>query len=347
MRDFKERVHGPYRRGNKWRIIVVTSPDDRCVESFESEREATARIASFERDIAARTIGASVEAYLAAQERRVTEGEIRPSTIERDRYHLRSMLKLSENSDLELRRLTPTFGERLYEARTGAVDTHRNGLNVVRAFGAWCVKQGWLRANPFESVKGRGRRKRGKPQLRIEEARVFQATCLSLAPRDDGAVLGLTYLLLGARAGEVVLRQVRDVDDGGRLFWIPDSKTEAGRRQLAVPAQLVPHLARLTRERRPTAPLFAHAATRGRAQDWAREQITRLCKLAGVPRVTPQGLRGTLATMGREVGNTSQQVADMLGHASPVITERAYIDGGRAEAAGRRAGWRTLEGAQR
>ena len=174
MRDFKERVHGPYRRGNKWRIIVVTSPDDRCVESFESESEATARISSFERDIATRTIGASVEAYLAAQERRVTEGEIRPSTIERDRYHLRSMLKLSENSGLELRRLTPAFGERLYEARTGAVDTHRNGLNVVRAFGAWCVKQGWLRANPFESVKGRGRRKRGKPQLRIEEARVFQ-----------------------------------------------------------------------------------------------------------------------------------------------------------------------------
>jgi integrase len=114
-----------------------------------------------------------------------------------------------------------------------------------------------------------------------------------------------------------------------------------------LPAQLVPHLARLTRDRRPTAPLFPHAATRRRAQDWAREQITRLCKLAGVPRVTPQGLRGTLATMGREVGNTSQQVADMLGHASPVITERAYIDGGRAEAAGRRAGWRMLEGAQR
>jgi hypothetical protein len=79
--------------------------------------------------------------------------------------------------------------------------------------------------------------------------------------------------------------------------------------------------------RSPQASLFAHAARRARAQDWAREQVTRICKLAGVPRVTPQGLRGTLATMGREVGNTSQQVADMLGHASPAITERSYIDG--------------------
>ena len=50
---------------------------------------------------------------------------------------------------------------------------------------------------------------------------------------------------------------------------------------------------------------------------------------------------------GPRVGNTSQQVADMLGHASQAITERSYIDGGRAEAAGRRAGWRVLDGSSR
>ena len=71
--------------------------------------------------------------------------------------------------------------------------------------------------------------------------------CLELAPRDDGAILALAYLLLGARAGEVVLRQVRDVDDGGRPLWIPDSKTEAGRRHLEVPDVLVPHLIRFGR----------------------------------------------------------------------------------------------------
>jgi integrase len=84
-----------------------------------------------------------------------------------------------------------------------------------------------------------------------------------------------------------------------------------------------------------------------RAQDWAREQVTRLCKLAGVPRVTPQGLRGTLATLGREVGHTSQHVTDMLGHATPAITERAYIDSERAAAAARRTGWMLLEGGRR
>jgi len=33
----------------------------------------------------------------------------------------------------------------------------------------------------------------------------------------------LAYLLLGTHLGEVIHRQVRDVDDSGRLLWIPDS----------------------------------------------------------------------------------------------------------------------------
>ena len=110
---------------------------------------------------------------------------------------------------------------------------------------------------------------------------------------------------------------------------------------------LVPHLVRLAGRRLPAAPLFAHAATRKRAQDWAREQVTRICKLAGVPRVTPHGLRGTAATIAREAGATSQLVAATLGHASPAIIEAAYIDHGRAQAALRRTALRVLEGGRR
>lgn len=275
------------------------------------------------------------------------ERELRASTVERDRYHLRAMLKIKEHGQFDLRKLTPRFAGQLYDARAGAVDTHRNGLSVCKAFGAWLVKQGWLPADPFAAVKARGRRRRGKPQLRIDEARRFQAACLELAARDVGAVLSLAYLLLGARAGEVVLRHARDVDDGGRVLWIPDSKTQAGRRELDVPDQLAPHLARLAAGKLPLAPLFAHAAGRRRPQDWAREQVTRLCALAEVERVTPQGLRGTLATMGREIGSTSQQIADLLGHASPAITERSYIDGQRAAAADRKAALGVLAGGKR
>jgi len=347
-KERRETVNGPYERYGRFRLVITTANNRRSTETFASEAAALERKAAYQRSIEQRTIAAAVEAYLATEERRVIEHELAAKTLERNRYHLRSILRLATEGHRDLRKLTPAYAEELYDARTGAVDTHRNGLSVAKAFGAWCVRHGWLKVNPFAGVKGRGRRKKGKPQLRIGEARTFHVTCLERAAGDDGAVLALAYLLLGARAGEVVLRQARDVDDGGRLLSIPDSKTEAGRRQIDVPAQLAPHLLRLASGKLPAAPLFAHAATRARPQDWAREQVTRLCKLAGVPRVTPQGLRGTLATMGREVGNTSQQVADLLGHASPAITEGgAYVDRQRAAAAARRAGWSVLEGGRR
>jgi integrase len=57
-----------------------------------------------------------------------------------------------------------------------------------------------------------------------------------------GAVGAMMSLLMGMRAMEIVSRVARDVDDDGRLLWIPDSKTEAGKRTLEVPAVLRPHL---------------------------------------------------------------------------------------------------------
>lgn len=356
MREQRKRFHGPYKRGGKFRVIVVNphpigDERARAVESFDDEAAAIAWIADAKSGAAKlatdHTIASAVAAYRAAQERRLSEGELRAGTVERDNYHLRSTLKLVDYGRLDLRKLTPAFAARLYDGRKGAVDTHRNGLSVAKAFGAWCAAQGWIKANPFTGIKGRGRRKRGKPQLRIEEARTFMALCLELAPRDEGAVLALAYLLLGARAGEIVLRQIRDVDDAGRLLWIPDSKTPAGRRQIEIPDVLGPHMLRLCGRRQPAAPLFAHASTRARPQDWAREQVWRLCKLAGVPKVTPHGLRGTAATIAREAGATSQLVAATLGHASPAITERSYIDAGRAAVAERRAALRVLEGGRR
>lgn len=126
------------------------------------------------------------------------------------------------------------------------VDTHRNTLALAKTFGQWCVKQGWLVTNVVADVEPQGRRRRGKEQLRIDEARKYLAVCEKAASGgDSGAVAAMTSLLLGLRASEVVERVVRDFDDGGRVMWIPASKTDAGRRTLEVPESLRPHLARL------------------------------------------------------------------------------------------------------
>lgn len=348
MRERHERCHGPYRAANQWRVICVGASGDRRSELFASEREAIAFIGAFRRKAETRTIAVAVEAYLAAQGKRVSEGELRTATVEREGYHLRKMLDVETNGHLDLGRLTQKLAERLYDERTGAVDTHRNGLSVCKAFGRWCAARGWLPSDPFARIKGRGRRRKGKAQLRIEESRLVIDTCADLLDSDDGAVCTLAYLLLSTRNGEIVLSHVRDVDDRGRLFWVPDSKTEAGRRQIEVPEVLRHGLLRLAADRAPDAPLFAHASTRARPQDWAREQVWRICKLAGVPRVGPHGLRGTHATIADTAGATPELVAETLGHASTGITTGgSYIDKRQAEAARRRRAWTVLEGGQK
>lgn len=45
-------------------------------------------------------------------------------------------------------------------------------------------------------------------------------------------------LTMGLRASEIVSRRVRDLDDGGRMLWVEDTKTVAGNRTVAVPEEL-------------------------------------------------------------------------------------------------------------
>src|SRR6185437_12341963 len=105
-----------------------------------------------------------------------------------------------------------------------ATDSHRNILAEAKTFLKWCVGRGYVRTNPLEGVEGTGKRRHGKPQLRIDEARRWQVKAAQLADEGEaGAVAALVTLVMGLRAGEVVSRVVRDLDDEGRLLWIPDS----------------------------------------------------------------------------------------------------------------------------
>src|SRR5690348_485354 len=95
-----------------------------------------------------------------------------------------------------------------------------------------------------------------------------------------GAVAAMMALVMGMRASEIVSRVVRDLDDGGALLWIPDSKTLAGRRKLEVPELLQAYRVKLARERDSQAALFGE-----HWRDWPRKWVQRICKVAGVPKV--------------------------------------------------------------
>lgn len=210
-----------------------------------------------------------------------------------------------------------------------AVDTHRAYLADARSFGRWAVKVKLFRQSPVAEIEGMGRRRRGKPQLRHDEAHVWLNHGEELAQQGEtGAVAAMMTLLMGLRCSEIVGRVVRDLDQGGKVLWIPDSKTEAGKRKVKVPAMLQPHLLALCQAKLPLASLFGE-----HDRDWPRHWVKRLCKLARVPVVCAHSMRGLHATLAIEAGASPDVVARSLGHESASMTLSAYAAPGSAESA--------------
>jgi integrase len=109
------------------------------------------------------------------------------------------------------------------------------------------------------------------------------------------------------------------VDDDGRLLWIPDSKTEAGKRTLEVPSVLRPHLRALAKGKDAQALLFGR-----HWRDWVRKWVARICRAALVPEVSAHGMRGLHATLAMDAGVTGHVVAASLGHESVTTTKTSY-----------------------
>jgi integrase len=206
---------------------------------------------------------------------------------------------------------------------TLSVDSHRNILAAEKSFLRWCAEEKRrLHRNPLDGVKGVGKRRQRKEQLRIDEARKWAGKALELADEgEEGAVAALLALMMGMRASEIVSRVVRDLDDNGRLLVIPDAKTPAGVRTLEVPALLRPYLLEQAEGRKPEELLFGY-----HYRDWVREWVRRICTAAKVPVVTAHGMRGLHSTIAVERGVTGHVVAGALGHESDTTTFQSYVD---------------------
>lgn len=342
------RIHGPYKHGERFRVHIVTGSgkaSETRYRSFAERAPAVAYAESARGEAQGRTVKGAIEAFCA---RKVELGRA-AATIES--YEDRLGMLLGPVRDRPLRSVAGR-GEELYAAaRIGrAADTHRNALSVGRQWGTWCVKQRWLRANPFADVEPVGVRVYGadKERLMVDESRVLQAYCHAHAG-DPGAVITLAYLLLGPRASELVRRDVRDLDDGGRLLWIGKTKSKAGRRRFLVPPELVPLLIAIAAGRPSDAPLFVRDGGIRWTRHVAYGHVRRVCKAAGVPVLPPQALRRTQATLATDAGATGLMVAAHLGHEvpAPAVTDQAYVGRDAATDARVERGLRVLQGGRR
>lgn len=332
------RVYGPYDEPDGSFRLVVIVQGSRAARRYSSKAEAESDKAKLQEQ-AAVLVGTTAEDALERYELHLREvgnkGQpCKGSTIATTLHRLRALLGSEVGAPIG--RLTPARAAEFYATYAGtvAVDTHRNALGQARTWGSWLVKERLLPVNPFAGVAGTGRRSQGKPQLRVDEARRFLEVALEWATlesrypgerknhaeaRKAGAVAAASAFLLGLRSGEVIARVVRDLDDEGRMLWVPTSKTRAGQRRVAVPEVLQPYLKRLTEGKAAEDLLFAHGGG-----DWVRDWTMRICEEAKVSRVCAHSLRGLHATLAEAAGVTGDAVARSLGHMSSAVTHAHY-----------------------
>jgi integrase len=316
------KIYGPYDKDGRFTVHLFLLDGRKQYKRFATEEEAFDFMQANRRRTVSSpvTIREAVASYIAGR------SDLRESSRVTLRYRLEAFMKGSEQLYVQL---FPAHTAWKRVAAESSVDTLYGIRSAAQGFFAWCVRQGYLKRAPLADVQIVGKKRRGKPQLRIDEARRFLVRALEEAERggrDQGqqgvaALAAAVALLLGLRAQEVVGRQVRDLDDNGTVFWVPTSKTEAGVRRVEVPEVLRSFLLRLTEGRASDAPLFSELT-----KDGLRYWTETLCKRAGLPRVTPHGLRGTNATASMRANANPHMVAAALGHASIGVTLRHYAD---------------------
>lgn len=114
-----------------------------------------------------------------------------------------------------------------------------------------------------------------------------------------------------------------------------EPKTASSRRTIPLApdavAALRRHRTRTTAERLAAGPayadtgvVFVDALGAPLHPDAVSHAFSRIVRAAGVPRITLHGLRHTFATLGLETGADVLDIAAILGHSSPAITQGIY-----------------------
>lgn len=346
------RVLGPYSDRDKWRLIIIENGQKEN-QIYATKEEALRAQRKLSKSFLpkAPTIDTALNDWNTARQK---GGICKDLTIASQAMRVRFMLR--EHLPEEITRMKAKTAELVYEkhrTRPGknglplAAATHIFDLKCVKNFFKWCVSRRYLVSSPFSEVRPIGKKRAGKPQLRIEEAKRFTEAGLSYFTETQNplAIAALVAITMGPRASEVLNRSVRDLDNGGKILVIDSGKNERAKRRLDVPLFLQPILLQLARGRDPLSRLFG-LNTDG--VPWRRQSlysaVHKICERAQVPRVCTHSLRGFWATTSVQIGTPSQAVAATLGHGSFAITERHYAAPGSRQNAGTHVVVETLLG---
>lgn len=321
-------VYGPYADGGKWRL-VVTDRDQRRAIKTDSYESAIALRDSLLDQIKRRSSRTFREAVADYRQNLASRGVL---TVGDTIGKLLRFLPLDEVlSAIDNRRAESMYlaetQRRKEDGQLIAVDSHHSMLRTTKTFYKWLVATRQIKVSPFAEVRYVGRPKRGKTQLRIDEARKLVAVALEHASNRKVAPAAiLMQIFLGLRPTESVVRAVRDLDDEGRMLWVPFGKTSNAKRRLQVPETLRQVLLLHAEGKSADDPLLGPLHEPEHNRDLIYYNLRKLCQEAGVPCVCPHSLRGLNATLALEAGATPHSVAAALGHSSFATTARHYAD---------------------
>lgn len=325
------RVWGPYEDNpRKYRLKIVEGDATKtvCFKTLEEAEAAKARLLTRSRKIQRRTINRAITEWSAEL---VSMQGRRAATVKwmLDQTSvwlpLHKTLTQIDESDAAKIYLEHVERPRPKTGKPPSPATHHVQLMLARQLWEWAIGHGYCRSNPWKRVKPIGRKPSGKPQLRIDEARRFGEVAMQQAEAGDASAIGaLLMMYLGLRQGEVAARVARDIDDDGRVLWIPSGKTKNAKRRLNIPESLRPLVLKLAQTKQPGELLFYPATHKTHYRNYYWLRIKRLCRLAGVPEICPHSLRGLHATLALEGGATAEAVARALGHGSFAVTAQHY-----------------------
>lgn len=337
QRESSERVHGPYKHRNQYRVIVVSGDGARVTHACASEAEARKLVRALTEEIEGRTVSAAVDLYVE----HLRAGGRRETTLATVGFRLKGLLQTT-GRDRAISTLTTSVARAMFADRCDEIassETQRGELATASAFAAWCKTRGWIHSDPFAGLAPCGKAPAEKPQLRITEARAFLEA--ALAEESHEGLAAALALLLGLRASEVTKRVVRDVDDGARVLWVDRAKTAAGSRVLEIPTVLRERMAAWCKGRSGGEALWGDVD-----RHWLGRHVRRLCRVAHVTLVSPHGLRRSWSSISATT-QPVEHVAAALGHTSASITRRHYLAPGAEQVGQGRAMLRVIEGGQR
>jgi integrase len=327
------KVFGPYPHRGRWRILIRLENKQTAL-SFATESDARAEVQRLRVEAhrqASITVDKAIEGYAEQMKR----NGLREKTIVTAKFRLRRLFGPVLSTPFAT--ISPSKAKGLYQALSDlAVDTRLNMLALAKCFCRVACENGWTDVVLLADIKAEGRRRCGKPKLSIDESRKYLAACLAKAKSTDpkvrqAALAACMPLVFGLRSGEVLDRQVKDLDDDGRILRITSAKSRAGIRSLQVPEWFRPYLLDLTKGHRPDEKIFPRERT------WLHRHVVGFCKLAGVSRSVPHGLRGTHGDLAIVAAATPVQVSRALGHESLTTTVRHYVSPELVESAAHQA----------